>query len=310
MENTANVTLLSSLISKPDEFASLITKKRYERKQDAAVFILSSQSYEQLCPFLRGFNDRFVVTNPSDVFLFFMHDDPGQHNKLAACLDRLPGFYTINMRAHESALGWVAPHHVRDRKLWTGHWTEQYRIMGHWRLIFQFRLAQILGYDYLLQVDDDSKFPETVQDNLFRIMATENLKIAGRAAFPDAIHVTIGLPELARYFLVTENHQPSPLLFTHCNPRSLEGLLSDVNRTGIGWDRTAFYGNFIIFSVRFMHEEMVKRFINLVERSGGHFMYRWNEQATLGMIWQMFVREKEFRIFNFPYQHQRFQRLG
>jgi hypothetical protein len=36
--------------------------------------------------------------------------------------------------------------------------------MGHWRLAFQFTFADLLGYKYLLQVDDDSDF--TVKETL------------------------------------------------------------------------------------------------------------------------------------------------
>lgn len=296
-----------SLVSSPDEFASLVTGKHYERRHDAAVFILSTRPAEVLCPFLKGFNDRFIASNPADVFLFLQSDAPGHSERVTSCLDLLPGFYAIDLRTHEQALGWSVPHHVRDRKRWTGGWPEQYRVMGHWRMTVQFHLARTLGYEFLLQVDDDSEFPSVIEDNLFKIMERDKLKIAGRAAFPDADHVTVGLPELARYFIVTENFQPSPLLYSHCNPASVEGLVSESKgSTGVGWDRTAFYGNFVIYSIKFVHEEMVQRFLKLVERYGGHFMYRWNEQATIGMVWQMFVREGEYRIFDFPYKHKDF----
>ena len=48
---------------------------------------------------------------------------------------------------------------------------------------------------------------------------------------------------------------------------------------------------------------MVQRFIDLIAQSGGHFRFRWNEQASLAMVWQMFVREGEYRVFKFPYVH-------
>ena len=297
------------LVSSPDELASLITNKIYERRHDAAVFVLSARPSEILCPFAHDFNDRFVASNPADVFLFLQNDGANHSEKVSSCLANLPSFYAIDLRAHGRELGWYVPHHVRDRKSWTGGWSEQYRVMGHWRLTVQFHLARTLGYEFLLQVDDDSEFPAPIKENLFREMKRDNLKIAGRATFPDADHVTVGLPELARYFLVTENFEPSPLLFSHCNPASMDGLVSagkGSTRKGIGWDRTSFYGNFVVYSVKFMLEEKVQRFLKLVERSGGHFMYRWNEQATIGMVWQMFVREGEYRIFDFPYKHQGF----
>jgi hypothetical protein len=53
-------------------------------------------------------------------------------------------------------------------------------------------------------------------------------------------------------------------------------------------------------------EEQLQRFVNLVLQTGAHFRFRWNEQATLGMVWHTFVREGEYKEFDFPYRHQDF----
>lgn len=182
--------------------------------------------------------------------------------------------------------------------------------MGHWRLTKQFKIAKALGYSYALQIDDDSEFPSPgVSENLFETMKRDGLKIAGRASFPEGHGVAVGLPELARYFIITEKtangFEPSPLLWTHCKPPSMEGLFSDLTgkENAKGWDRWMFYGNFVIFDVEFMHQPMLVRFVDLVERSGGHFRFRWNEQATTAMIWHLFVKDGEWRVFDFPYRH-------
>lgn len=294
-----------------DNFTLPVIGRKYVKRSNAAAFILSRRRVETVCDFMSSLNSNFISTNPADVFVFFMPDESEkttQLEALAVCSTSLRTFYIVDILAHSHDLGWETPSHVRDKELWKDVWTEGYRRMGHWRLTAQFRLARLLGYEYALQVDDDSEFPALVQTNIFEVMKAENLKISGRGSLPDETYVAVGLPELARYFIVTEGFQPSPLLFQHCKPPSIDGLFSDVNGTGNGWDRTMFYGNFVVYSVDFMYEKMVQRFVNLVLQTGGHFRFRWNEQATIGMIWQLFVREGQYRVFDFPYKHQDFQK--
>lgn len=284
---------------------------KYVKTSNAAAFILSTRPVETVCDAMSSLNRNFITTNPADVFVFFMPEVENKNSQLQAlaeCLASLRTFYIVDILSHSDELGWETPAHVRDRNLWKDTWTEAYRRMGHWRLTSQFRFARSLGYEYALQVDDDSEFPTLVQTNIFEVMKNKNLKIGGRGSFPDAARVAVGLPELTRYFIVTEGIQPSPLLLQHCKPPSIDGLFSDVNGTGNGWDRTMFYGNFVVYSVDFMFEEMVQRFIKLVLQTGGHFRFRWNEQATIGMVWQLFVREGEYKVFDFPYKHQDFQK--
>lgn len=296
----------SRFVSSPADFAPLVAgAKPFSRKHDAAVVILTMGPAHARCATLRQLNDNFVRTNPADVFVFTVAGDDATTSSLAECLSPLPGFYVVDMLRHASALGWGTPEHLKDRKLWGGPWTQGYREMGHWRLTKQFTLFRNLGYRYALQVDDDSEFlAPGVSENLFEIMRREKLKIGGRASFPEGHNVAVGLPELARYFIVSEKFEPSPLLWSHCKPPNIEGLVSDLTgKNERGWDRWMFYGNFVIFDLEWVHEEMVQRFITLISQSGGHFRFRWNEQASLAMVWQMFVREGEYRVFKFPYSH-------
>ena len=305
--STSTSASAARFVSSPEDFAPLVANaKPYSRKHDAAVVILTMGPWQARCETLRQFHDNFVRTNPADVFVFTVAGDGGAtSSSLAECLGPLPGFYVVDMLGHAEALGWGTPDHLTDRKLWGGPWTEGYRQMGHWRLTKQFTLFRNLGYRYALQVDDDSEFPAPgVSENLFEVMRRDRLKIGGRASFPEGHNVAIGLPELARYFIVSEKFEPSPLLYSHCKPPSIEGLVSDLTgKNERGWDRWMFYGNFVIFDLEWILEDMVQRFINLVSQSGGHFRFRWNEQASLAMVWQMFVREGEYRVFKFPYRH-------
>jgi hypothetical protein len=44
------------------------------------------------------------------------------------------------------------------------------RNMGHWRLMFQFAFADMLGYKYLWQVDDDTEFKSQEAVNITEFM--------------------------------------------------------------------------------------------------------------------------------------------
>ena len=300
----------------PASFAEVIAaavplqkRKAFVKSSDSVVFILTMRPAQMACVTMTLLSRNFISSNPADVFIFsVVAKEKKKHvAALAACLDPLPRFHLVDMLEHPEDLGWVTPRNVRDRTLWLDEWSEDVRRMGHWRLTSQFQLARDLGYKYLLQVDDDSEFPSLVRENLFDTMRRDHLKIAGRGILPDEYFVARGLPELARYFLVTEQIEPSPSLFKHCDPPSMDGLFSSVDgEDNAGWDRTSFYGNFVIYSLDFVYEPIVQRFINLVLQTGAHFRFRWNEQATLGMVWHMFVREGEYKVFDFPYRHQDF----
>ena len=164
--------------------------------------------------------------------------------------------------------------------------------------------AQRLNYPYLLQLDDDSYFTSPLRIDLLQFVRSRDLDLAARFTFSDADFVTQGLPELTRYFLVTEKLAMPPALASNCNPPTIEGLYTAAS-FGLagGWSRKVLYGNFVIVSTAFWHRPDVQSFLQLVLKTGGHFRFRWNEQSTVGMIWQLFVEPHRFHVFDFPYEH-------
>ena len=175
---------------------------------------------------------------------------------------------------------------------------------GHWRLTFQMSFAQRLGYSYLLQLDDDSYFTSPLETDLLHFARSRDLDLAARKAYSDEVFVTQGLPELTRYFLVTEALDIPPALARNCNPPTVEGLYtnSSFSLEG-GWNRKVLFGNFVMLSTAFWHRADVQSYLKLILKTGGHFRFRWNEQAVLGMIWQLFVDAHRFHVFDFPYEH-------
>ena len=178
-------------------------------------------------------------------------------------------------------------------------------MQGHWRLTFQMEFARRLGYTYVLQVDDDSFFPEPVLVDILNTVRARNIDVAANIIKGDEpVRVTSGLPELTRFYLVTEQLEFPATLARHCNPPSLEGLYTSTSddSTG-GWNREVLYGNFLLISVNLWYRVDVQRFVQLVLRTGAHFRLRWIEQPVTAMIWQVFVKDEHFYKFDFPYQH-------
>jgi hypothetical protein len=97
-------------------------------------------------------------------------------------------------------------------------------------------------------------------------------------------------------------------LWDHCEPPNLDGLYSQnaksyPNRVEKGWDSLSLYGNFLLLSTEWWYNEKVQTFVDLVLATGGHFRFRWNEQAVIAMLWQMLCPDKHFVLFDFPFEH-------
>ena len=99
-------------------------------------------------------------------------------------------------------------------------------------------------------------------------------------------------------------HKP-PQLDADPEARVLGSLFPNkaVPRSG-GWDRTILNGNCVMISLDFWFSSLVQRFVQLCRASGGSVMYRWNEQAVLGMVAQIFASQEQLLMFTFPYAHR------
>jgi hypothetical protein len=56
--------------------------------------------------------------------------------------------------------------------------------MGHWRLMFQFAFADLLGYKYLWQIDDDTEFKARETVNITDFM--QGRLVAGASCLQSA----------------------------------------------------------------------------------------------------------------------------
>ncbi|KAG2497299.1 hypothetical protein HYH03_004882 [Edaphochlamys debaryana] len=219
---------------------------------------------------------------------------------------------------------WSIPELGRDSTQWMGLFPAPYRLMGDWRMSFMPYFVRTMGHRFVLQLDDDSFILSPVGRDLVAMFEQNGLKIAAQKINRDPPQVTWGLAELARYFIVSHKIAPTQL-FSYCRPRNLDGLHSTFDQKRLagsltpeqmqalqednmpstgGWTRHVLYGNCVMYSLEWWFTPMVHRFVQLCRATGGPFMYRWNEQGVLAMLWQIFVRPEEFYMFEFDYRHR------
>ncbi|KAG2481926.1 hypothetical protein HYH03_019114 [Edaphochlamys debaryana] len=217
---------------------------------------------------------------------------------------------------------WEVPPSAMREKWWKGKWNAAYRLMGDWRLSFAPQYARSQGHRYLLFMDDDSYVTGKVGEDLVASFDAQHW-VAGAHRFNrDALLVTWGLPELAKFFLMTHRMEPLGDLWAHCDPPSAAGLFSALDpevagdpemvrtaaalqlpRTG-GWDRVVLNGNCLLLSLRWWFRPKVQAFVSLARASGASFAYRWNEQAVIGMATRLFAPAARVRNLTFPYLHR------
>jgi hypothetical protein len=99
---------------------------------------------------------------------------------------------------------------------------------------------------------------------------------------------------------------PGSLLTAHTDPPGLEGLFSFFEKvkpsnssTAVnvskGWDRVIVVGNCMIYNLDVVLQPLAQRFLELVLASTYHYRHRWNEQATLGMLFQLFLPDEKLK---------------
>ena len=285
------------------------TDSTQESKRERLAVLLLVNRPAQLCCFLTNIAANLAPSTPIDLYIFSKGNALQQAYTQVGCPVNVHSMYIRFMAIDEH---WETPEEANDQLLWSSGFSEEYRRMGHWRLTFPMEFAANLGYEYILQLDDDSKFLEPVETNLLQYMQDNNKVMAARDVMgPDQISVITGAAELTRYFLVSEELEPATL-FDYCSPQNIAGLYTPT-ATGPddeygqpelgGYKSMHLYGNCVMLNLNFWFQPNVQRFVRLVLGTGGHFRFRWNEQLVQTLVWQIFVQPEQFHLFSYPYIH-------
>lgn len=310
-----HTTVAASVVAAEQQLPS----ERAARAERMFVPLLSSR-HKELCCMLADLDKKVAGTTPLDVFVFTVANNAETVWKQSPCAQRpfnitvvflpLAEHWHVDPASTSSA--------IHDKSGYVGMpglFGESYRRMGHWRLTFQFAFADLLGYKYVWQLDDDSFFPQQIGFNMLEYMTQHDLWIAGYRTLQDPHFVTWGLAEIARLYLVGERITPAgPLFRNHTTPPGLDGLYTVRNESVRttqplqgdpgGWSRTIIFGNCIVIDMeRFWWPAQVQKFVELVLQTGYHWRFRWNEQGVIALVWQMFVPERHFLLDALPFEY-------
>ena len=269
--------------------------------------LLTGWEASKACCLLKDLQEHLFPTTPTDVFVFSEENKPVRHTSDCP----INGSHGSNIFFMPVRELYVTPEAAGPPDTWTASaFQVQYRMMGHWRLTFQYSFAHQLGYKFLWQLDHDSSLLGAVPFNLVDYATEKRLLVGAYEVSYDTREMLWGLAELTRYHIVAEHVEPETL-YDHCEPASLEGLytVQHLNHTQAhvgGWDRSVLYGNCVLVNVSFWMEPHVQKFVRFVVQTGAHFRFRWNEQGVVAMVWRMFVPEERFiELKDIEYKHGR-----
>jgi len=190
---------------------------------------------------------------------------------------------------------WRVPCGLSDDSQWAArkHFDLDYYLMGRWRLTFSMDFAREMGYPYHLQFDDDAMLNGMLAYDIVQKLRNGSVQMG---VFSDVIgevaHLTLGLPELTRYWLKIRKYSPQGPLLRHMRPSDMNGLSSD------GWDRLYHPGYFVIISLDFWFQPEVQDYLTTVMRSGRDIEGRWQEQAVQNMMRLVFIPEERLLVMN------------
>ncbi len=134
-------------------------------------------------------------STPLDVLLFVQPDT----------LHRLPGWLKTDFPLLSvlpiAAASWRAPEHLGAHGSWKmgDLFPRDYFLQGRWRLAFQMHFARRMGYQYVLQMDDDTFVLGGADFGIVRRMREGGAKMAVRnKSFAEMREITQGLAEFTR----------------------------------------------------------------------------------------------------------------
>ena len=160
-----------------------------------------------------------------------------------------------------------------------------------------FKVLGRAGYQWIIRVDDDSRFPDPVPYNLVKAMQQEGASYGFRVQMAEDPPVVHSLAEATKFWLTMERREPA-WLYEHCNPSSIEGLSS------LGWSRKMFYNNFFVGNISFWLAPEVQGYLRFLEQIRGAHRFRWGDAPVQTLTAGIFLPKQQIMEFDFAYEHQ------
>jgi hypothetical protein len=231
---------------------------------------------------------------PIDVYLWL---SPGSLSYLPTWIRQQ--FPTVIVMSIPIA-SWKVPSNVGHPLTWRFFgevFSEDYFLMGRWRMMFAMHFVRRLNYQFMLQIDDDSFQLQQISFNIVDHFKRHKLHMGIRGRmFVEVDKVLSGLMPLTRYWMETRNlTTPTAFpgtIFQHTTPANIDGITLN------GWDKLIHSGCFVVLGTAFWFDETVQDFLNTILSTGSDIEMRWTEQAVQNLARLLFLSEKS--VFRFP----------
>ncbi|KNC70733.1 hypothetical protein SARC_16736, partial [Sphaeroforma arctica JP610] len=190
-----------------------------------------------------------------------------------------------------SAAEWGPPAFIDEKELPSWHEGSKYG-MGYRNMIRFYAnriwpLVSVMGYEYVMRLDEESFIHSPIKYDLAERMTSERLVYGYRQ----------DQTEYPTYGAWHYDIEPT-FLYDHCTPRNIAGL-----KTGLH-DLHSYYNNFFIARVDFFTSTQVQQFLNYADRTGGYYYSRWGDAIVHTAAVQIFLHTAEVHKFtDFSYEH-------
>jgi hypothetical protein len=173
-----------------------------------------------------------------------------------------------------------------------------YRFMIRWYAIRIWHVMAMMGYTWILRLDDDSKILSPIKFNIFNFMETNHLQYAYRIIAVESPH------SLFYDFIISNIIQQkisniSQLLDT-CDKKT---TLADYNFLNCGLS-PGYYTNFFVTNITRWLETDVQSLLKNYDETGMIFLSRWGDlEIQSAIVRILFPEDSIFRFTSFTYSH-------
>jgi hypothetical protein len=168
--------------------------------------------------------------------------------------------------------------------LWTGPHIKRgglsYFNMIRWNVVSLFEHPEISKVDFVMRLDSDSEVKSTIKEDLFAAMALRHVVYAYKIDSFEAkdFGVTEGLANFARSYMHAMSIEPKNL--------NIYYLPDDGSMP-------AFYNNFEIIYIPFLHSKSVRNFTKAIDGSDMIYRKRWGDAPIRYLTMNIFAEPEE-----------------
>jgi hypothetical protein len=250
---------------------------------------------------LKQFLNRAGKSTPVDIFIWVLEPEDATQSLHVPSWLNTTAFPRVNVIPIPRET-WRVPCGLMHESRWNlrRHFDVDYYLMGRWRLTFSLDFARSMGYEYHMQLDDDAVLLSDITYNMVEKLRSSDINMAVNGDFIyENVPVILGLPELTQFWLKMNKFQPIGNILEHCKQKHVTGITSE------GWDKGYHPGFWMITRISWWFSENPQSFLETVLRSGKDVEGRWQEQAVMNIMRQIFIPDSRVLVMEPDIGHDR-----